>query len=372
MKDKVVLDQQIRKIIHLDMDYFYAQVEIRDDPSLKNEKVIIGYGERGVVSTANYSARKDGVYAGMAIVKAKKLCPDAIFVKPNMKKYEKISLQIIEIIKQYSDIIERVALDEAYIDVTYNKKGISSPYLIAKKIQSEILEKLKLTCSCGVSFNKFLAKVGSDYKKPYGITVIHPQIAEEFVEKLNIGEFKGIGKKNIKKCYEHNIYTGKDLKKFSQQDLYKIFGKIGYNLYYQARAIDNSSVEYLREISSIGYERTLLVDIDNEIDVLKNIELFSLQTELRLINNKKCGKCITLKIKYDNFKQITKSKTISNYIYQKQDIFDICKNLYQLIPKTNKKIRLIGISCSKLANIEIIKKQKKVIQIYLKLEYKKI
>ena len=369
MNEMVVLDQQIRKIIHLDMDYFYAQVEIRDNPNLKNEKVIIGYGERGVVSTANYEARKDGVYSGMSIVKAKKLCPDAVFIKPNMQKYEKISLEIINIIKVYSDIIERVALDEAYIDVTYNKKGIESPYLIAKKLQREIYDKLKLTCSCGVSFNKFLAKIGSDYKKPYGITVIHPKIAQEFVEKLEINQFKGIGKKNIKKCYEHNIYTGKDLKKFSQQDLYKIFGKIGYSLYNQARAIDYSCVEYLREISSIGYERTLLEDINDEKEILKKIEFFSLQTELRLINHKKCGKCITLKIKYDDFKQITKSKTIPNYIYQKNDIFDICKTLYQLIPKTNKKIRLIGISCSKLANIEIINKQKKIIQLYLPLEY---
>ena len=360
----------IKKIIHIDMDYFFAQIEIRDNPQLQNKYVIISadYDERNVVSTCSYNARDKGIHSGMATSEARKICPKGIFITPNIKKYTKVSKEIYKIFSQYSDIIETHSLDEAYLDVTFNKIGKRSAGEIAEKIQNQIYNDLKLTCSCGVSYNKFLAKIGSDYKKPHGITIINPCESKEFIDKLDIKQFRGIGRKGLQKCYANAIYTGKDLFNLSKENSILLFGKLGLTLYDNVRGIDNSDVVSNRKVQSIGYERTLVKDIYEKREMLLELRKIAKRTEERLRKKQKCTRTITLKVKYDDFTKVTKSKTLNYFILNNNDIYDISKSLINKINIGDKKIRLLGISGSKLGEIEIIKKQVIFIQIPLKLD----
>ena len=240
-----LMNDTSRKIIHIDMDAFFASVEERDNPKLKGHPVIIGSdprltGGRGVVSTCNYEARKFGVHSAMSSKEAYERCPQGIFISGNYEKYQVVGLQIREIFKRYTDLIEPMSIDEAYLDVTENKLEIKSAVKIAKLIQHDIWNELQLTASAGVSYNKFLAKIASDYEKPHGLTVILPEEAEAFLAPMDIAKFHGVGKKSVEKLHEMGVYTGADLLKIPEMTLIDKFGRFGFDLYRKARGISNS------------------------------------------------------------------------------------------------------------------------------------
>jgi DNA polymerase-4 len=343
-----------RKILHVDMDAFYASVEIRDDPNLQGKPVIVGGSlkGRGVVLTCSYEARKFGIHSGMGSSKADILCPHATWIPPRFKVYVEISKQIRNIFYEYTDLVEMVSLDEAYLDVTYNKKGLNSAETVAADILKNIKNKTGLTASAGVSFNKFLAKVGSDFNKPNGLTVINEVQAPSFIDKLTIGKFIGVGKVTEKKMKKYGIYTGADLKKFHKDALKKMFGKQGSYFYYMAQGLDNRRVGSYHNRKSIGKERTLsrdLVDPDTLIEILDDI---AVKLTERMKKRKFKGRTITLRIKYYNFHRITRSITCKEPV---DDPNVIMANIKRLIIKTDigkKEIRLVGIALSNLTKYE--------------------
>lgn len=342
---------QHRKIIHIDMDAFYAAVEVRDNPDLKGKPVVVGGkpDSRGVVSTCSYEARKYGIHSAMPCIQAYRLCPRAIFLPPNFPKYKAVSKQIREIFFQYTDLIEPMSLDEAFLDVTKNKKNIPYATEIAKEIKEKIFQKTMLTASAGVSFNKFLAKVASDYKKPDGLTVITPRNADQFINRLPIRKFFGVGKITEKKMVKHGIITGWDLKQKSLQYLVTNFGKMGNYFYQIAHNLDNSPVNPHRIRKSIGTERTFAKDINDLKTIQKYIQKFADEISTWLKKNKKKAKTITLKVKYYDFIQVTRSITLSFYC---DEASTILHNALALLNKTDagqKKIRLLGISLSNLS-----------------------
>ncbi len=299
----------IRKIIHVDMDAFYAAVEQREHPELRGKPIIVGGSpqERGVVATCSYEARKFGIHSAMATSSAIRLCPDAILVPPHFDLYVKASNEINEIFHEYTDLVEPMSLDEAYLDVTENKFGMPYAVKIAREIKKKIFLKTHLTASAGVSYNKFLAKVASGFKKPNGLTVVTPEQAGEFIEKLPIGSFYGVGKVTEKAMFSLGIKTGSDLKKKTVEELTILFGKSGNWFYYLARGIDNSPVEPYRERQSIGREITLSSDIINMDQIKSILQELTFEVEKLLREYGEEGKTITLKIKYYDFKQITRS-----------------------------------------------------------------
>lgn len=346
--EMVGLDRQT-KIIHVDMDYFFAQVEILDNPALKGKPVVISGppNSRSVVGTASYEAREFGVHSGMSANDAHRLCPQAIFVEYHFEKYQAISKQMQEIFQRYSDIIEPLSLDEAYIDVTNNKLKETSAIKIARMIQNDILQELNLTCSIGVSYNKFLAKIGSDYNKPYGITVITPDQAADFIAKLPIRKFPGVGKKSVTSFYQYAIYYGSDLLQYSRDDLIRMFKKRGEILYDRARGIDERKLVVNRIAKSIGAENTFLDDIYGEREALIRLDKIADKVELRLNKKQMSGRTVTLKVKYASFEQITRSKTVGYPISDKKTVLDIINELCQVVD-LQRPIRLLGISVSGL------------------------
>ncbi|MBQ7998321.1 MAG: DNA polymerase IV, partial [Bacteroidales bacterium] len=252
----------MRKIIHIDMDAFYASVEQRDNPSLKGKPIAVGHsGERGVVAAASYEARKFGVRSAMPSTKAARLCPELIFVKGRHEVYKAVSAEIHEIFHQYTDIIESISLDEAFLDVTVNKPGISLAVEIAREIKEKIKARTSLTASAGISYNKFLAKIASDYRKPDGLCTIHPSQALEFIAKLPIESFWGVGNVTAKRMHQIGIHNGMDLRNSPFETLVREFGKAGQLYYNFARGIDNRKVEAVHIRKSVGCERTLEHDI---------------------------------------------------------------------------------------------------------------
>lgn len=346
----------LRKIIHVDMDAFYASVEQMDNPELKGKPVAVGGSEkRGVVSAASYEARKFGVRSAMSGYLAKKRCPEIIFVRPRFERYSKISQQIRKIFFDYTDLVEPLSLDEAYLDVTVNKKGNPSATLIAKEIRARILKEVGLTASAGISINKFVAKVASDYNKPNGQKTVNPEEVEEFLENLDIKKFYGIGKVTAEKMYQHGIFTGKELKTKTKEYLEEHFGKSGAHYYHIVRGIHLSEVKPERTPKSVGAEHTFSENLTSEIFMLEKLEKISAQLEKRLKKHKIAGKTITLKIKYSDFEQHTRSKTMPYFISDKSLIFDIAKELlYQQKPQNS--VRLLGIT---LSNLNTEKKEKK-------------
>lgn len=251
-----------RKIIHIDMDAFFAAVEQRDNPELRGKPVAVGFdGPRGVVSTASYEARKYGVHSAQSIAQAKQRCPNLIIVPCRHDYYAKISHQIHQIFQEYTDLIEPISIDEAFLDVTQNKKGIELAVDIAKEIKTRIKEATGLTASAGISYCKFLAKVASDYRKPDGICTIHPDKALDFIAQLPVEDFWGVGKKTLQKMHFMGIFNGADLRKVSKEHLVEVFGKAGHIFYDFARGIDERPVITYRERKSVGCEQTFLEDI---------------------------------------------------------------------------------------------------------------
>ncbi len=351
----MAFDFPLRKIIHVDMDAFYASVEQHDHPELKGKPVAVGGGsKRGVVSAASYEARKFGVRSAMSGYLAKQKCPELIFVKPRFERYKAVSLQIREVFYSYTDLVEPLSLDEAYLDVTKNKKGNPSATLIAQEIRKTIFEKTGLTASAGISINKFLAKVASDYNKPNGQKTVNPEEALQFLENLEIRKFYGVGKVTAEKMYQLGIFTGKDLKKKSQEFLNQHFGKSGQYYYQVVRGIHLSEVKPERIPKSVGAERTFSENLSSEIFMLEKLENIAAELDRRLKKSKIAGKTVTLKIKYSDFTLQTRSKTLPYFVADKALILETGKTLlYQSELKDS--VRLLGLS---LSNLNTEKKEK--------------
>lgn len=336
-----------RKIIHIDMDAFYASVEQRDNPELRGRPVAVGHaGERGVVSAASYEARKYGVRSAMASLKAMRLCPELVFVPGRMEVYKEVSDHIHEIFHDYTDIIEPLALDEAFLDVTENKPGIPLAIDIAREIKRRVREELGMVASAGVSYNKFLAKIASDFRKPDGLCTIHPDKALDFIDQLSIESFWGVGKVTARRMHALGIHNGRDLRQWSLDGLTREFGKAGRIYYDFSRGIDLRPVEAIRVRKSIGCERTLERDINTQSAVI--IELYHTAEELirRLANKEFKGNTLTLKIKFHDFSQITRSITQEKELITMKTILPLAKKLLTSIEYTQRPIRLIGLSVS--------------------------
>ena len=351
----MTLDLPIRKIIHVDMDAFYASVEELDNPTLKGKPLAVGGSEiRGVVSAANYEARKYGVRSAMSGVMAKRNCPNLIFVKPRFDRYKEISKKIRAIFYDYTDLVEPLSLDEAYLDVTVNKKGNPSASLIAKEIRQRIFDEIGLRASAGISINKFIAKVASDVNKPNGQKTVNPEEVIEFLEQLEIRKFYGVGKVTTEKMYKLGIFTGLDLKQKSEEFLIEHFGKSGGYYYQVVRGVHNSAVKPHRIPKSVGAERTFNENLSSEIFMLERLDHIATELERRLKKSAISGKTITLKIKYSDFSLQTRSKTLPYFVADKSLILETAKELlYQ--EKIENSVRLLGIS---LANLNSDKKEK--------------
>jgi DNA polymerase-4 len=338
-----------RKIIHVDMDAFYASVEQRDNPELRGKPVAVGGSEaRGVVAAASYEARKFGVHSAMPSLTAKRKCPDLIFIKPRFDVYKAVSLQIRQIFAEYTPIIEPLSLDEAYLDVTENLKGIVSATWIAEEIRARIRTETQLTASAGVSYNKFLAKLASDHRKPDGLFVITPEMGPAFVETLPVRKFHGIGPATARKMEQIGVRTGLDLRAQTLDFLQQHFGKAGSYYYWAARGIDERPVRADRIRKSVGAENTFPVDLftyeaarDQLRDIIDTVWGYCERSGTR-------GRTVTLKIKFANFRQITRSRTGQVSIATRVELEQLSNALLEPLFPVAKGIRLLGISLSSL------------------------
>jgi DNA polymerase-4 len=357
-----------RKIIHVDMDAFYASVEQLDNPDLRGKPIAVGGGgERGVVSAASYEARKFGVRSAMSGVQARKNCPHLIFVKPRFERYKEISKKIRAIFNDYTNLVEPLSLDEAYLDVTENKKGNPSASLIAKEIRQRIFEELHLNASAGISNSKFVAKVASDINKPNGQKTIPPEEVLVFLEDLPIEKFYGIGKVTAIKMYNLGIFKGSDLKQKTEVFLTEHFKSSGTHYYNIVRGNLYGEVKPNRKRKSVAAEHTFMQNLTSEVFMLQKLKKISEELELRLIGSKVSGKTITLKIKYSDFKTQTRSKTLPYFVKDKSILFSTVEELL-LQEKVLESVRLLGISVSNL-NIHSKVKTEKPFEIQLKLEF---
>lgn len=339
-----------RKIIHIDMDAFFASVEQRDDPLLRGKPVAVGGSrERGVVAAASYEARQFGVRSAMPSAIAKRKCPALIFVKPDFEKYKAVSRKIHEIFTEYTDLVEPLSLDEAFLDVTEHKTGADSATLIAREIQKRISETLHLTASAGVSYNKFLAKIASDVNKPNGLFIIPPEKAEAFIEQLPIEKFFGIGKVTAGKLNEMGIHFGRDLKKLERYELIRHFGKVGSYYYDICRGIDLRPVNPHRERKSIGAERTFTTDLYLFSEIKEQLEQLVSEVGQRMNQRKATGKTITLKVKFTDFEQITRSHTFPSACASEGQVLDWALKLLPLREIEQRGMRLMGLTFSNLS-----------------------
>ncbi|MBV7389314.1 MULTISPECIES: DNA polymerase IV [Enterococcus] len=342
-----------RKIIHIDMDAFFASVEERDDPELAKHPLVIARhpsdtGGKGVVTTANYKARQYGIHSAMSAQKAYELCPEAIFKPGDHEKYSRVSKQVREVFLRYTDVIEPMSIDEAYLDVTNNKIDQTSAIKIATSIQKDIWREVQLTCSAGVSYNKFLAKLASDYQKPRGLTVISPEEAEVFLKKLPIEKFHGVGKKTVPKMNELGIFTGEDLYQKSEMFLIQQFGKMGYSLYRKVRGIHDSPVNITRERKSVGKEHTYGRPLSTEEEVLSQLRQLSEKVEGALKRVQRHGKTVVVKIRYADFTTVTKRITLPEYLQKKEEIFSQARIIWEEVGGIEKQIRLLGVTVTNL------------------------
>lgn len=337
-----------RKIIHVDMDAFFASVEQRDHPELKGKPIAVGYdGPRGVVSTASYEARRYGVHSAMAMSTAKRYCPVLIVVDGHHEHYREVSEQVHAIFKDYTDLIEPISIDEAFLDVTDNKKGVCDPAAIASEIRARIREELHLTASAGISYNKFLAKISSDYNKPDGQFEVKPEEALDFIAHLPVEKFWGVGPKTLQRMHKIGIFTGADLRAVSLNHLKEVFGKVGEVYYNFSRGIDERPVEPTSLRKSVGCEETMETDITMQSQMI--IELYHLVLELvdRLRKADFKGKTLTLKIKYSDFTIINRGMTVSKVLSTKDDILPLAKKLLQKVDySAARPVRLVGLSVS--------------------------
>ena len=329
------------------MDAFFASVEQRDNPELRGKPIAVGFdGPRGVVSTASYEARPYGVHSAMSMAQAKRRCPQLIVVPTHFEKYKEVSQQIHAVFHEYTDLVEPISLDEAFLDVTDNKKGIELAVDIAKEIKQKILERTSLTASAGVSFNKLLAKIASDMRKPNGIFTVHPDRALDFIGSLPVEKLWGVGPKTANRMHEMGVFTGAQLRCISFEHLVQVFGKMGRVYYDFSRGIDNRPVVVAYERKSVGCERTFLEDL--HIDTKIIIELYHIVLELveRIERKDFRGRTLTLKLKWDATTQITRSLTQEKVLRTKDDILPLAKRLLKYTEYHDRPIRLMGLSVS--------------------------
>ncbi|NQN12159.1 DNA polymerase IV [Streptococcus suis] len=353
-----------RKIIRVDMDAFFAAIEVRDNPALKGKPVVIGAdprlsGGRGVVSTCSYEARAFGIHSAMSSKEAYERCPQAVFISGNYEKYQEVGRQVREIFHRYTDLVEPMSIDEAYLDVTENKLGLSSAVKIAKLIQYDIWNELHLTASAGVSYNKFLAKIASDMEKPHGLTLILPEDAVGILASLPVEKFHGVGKKTVERLHEMGVYTGQDLLDVPEMVLIDRFGRFGYDLYRKARGISNSPVKTNRVRKSIGKERTYRKLLYRDEDVLKELVSLCQRVAASLERNEKQGRTIVLKIRYGDFSTLTKRHSLGEATNQAQVIEKEIRQLFEEVGQAEKGVRLLGVTVtnfmegeSRIANFE--------------------
>lgn len=349
------------------MDAFYASVEQLDNPELRGKPVAVGGGgDRGVVSAASYEARKFGVRSAMSGVVARKNCKHLIFVKPRFSRYKEISNQIRKIFFEYTDLVEPLSLDEAFLDVTKNKKNMLSATLIAKEIRKRIFDDLGLNASAGISSSKFIAKIASDINKPNGQKTIPPEEIISFLEELPIEKFFGVGKVTAAKMYQLGIFIGKDLKSKSKEFLINEFKNSGEHYYKLVRGIHNSDVKPDRIQKSVAAEHTFSKNLTSEVYMLQRLEKIAEELENRLLKSKIAGRTVTLKIKYSDFTQQTRSKTLEYFVKDKALLLTTVKELlYQ--EKVKNSVRLLGISVTNLNNQT--KKKENVMDVQLKFEF---
>lgn len=329
------------------MDAFFASVEQRDNPELRGKPIAVGFdGPRGVVSTASYEARPYGVHSAMSMAQAKRRCPQLIVVPTHFEKYKEVSQQIHAVFHEYTDLVEPISLDEAFLDVTDNKKGIELAVDIAKEIKQKILERTSLTASAGVSFNKLLAKIASDMRKPNGIFTVHPDRALDFIGSLPVEKLWGVGPKTANRMHEMGVFTGAQLRRISCEHLVQVFGKMGRVYYDFSRGIDDRPVVVAYERKSVGCERTFLEDL--HIDTKIIIELYHIVLELveRIERKDFRGRTLTLKLKWDATTQITRSLTQEKVLRTKDDILPLAKRLLKDTEYHDRPIRLMGLSVS--------------------------
>lgn len=340
--------QKYRRIIHVDMDAFYASVEQRDNPELKGRPIAVGHpDERGVVAAASYEARRFGVHSAMPSKRALKLCPSLVFVTPRFEVYKAVSAQMHDIFHEYTDIIEPISLDEAFLDVTDNKPGIDLAVTIAKEVKQKIRDRLSLTASAGISYNKFLAKIASDFRKPDGLFSIHPDSAMEFIARLPIEAFWGVGPVTAKKMHLHGINNGAELRRFGKDELRKLFGKNGAVYYNFARGIDYRPVTPERVRKSVGCESTFDHDIYSDIDINHELAELSLNLQRRIERAGFKGRTLTVKIKFHDFSQITRSYSTNDAICYRDDIMKFAMNLVRTVNiSADNPVRLLGLSVS--------------------------
>ncbi|MBL4607038.1 MAG: DNA polymerase IV [Pseudomonadales bacterium] len=340
-----------RKIIHIDMDAFFASVEQRDTPALQGRPVIVGGqpDSRGVVAACSYEARQFGIHSAMPSSRAKRLCPDAIFVPPRFQVYREISQQLHDIFSTFTDFIEPLSLDEAYLDVSESQREQGSATLIARAITQEISHKLNLSASAGVSYNKFLAKIASDMDKPNGLYVIRPEQAEAFILKLPVRKFFGVGKVTEKKMQQLGIHTGADLRNWPEPALRQYFGKSGGYYYRIARGIDDRPVRNHRQRKSIGKEITFSADLLDTGEILMHLQQLGVRVAELLQQKELTAKTFTLKVKYHDFIQITRSISFSQELSQPTDFLPTIPILFAKTELGKRPCRLLGLSASNLS-----------------------
>jgi len=339
----------MRKIIHIDMDAFFASVEQLDNPSLRGRPVAVGgSGPRSVVAAASYEARRYGVRSAMPSVTAKRLCPSIVFVKGRFERYQEESEAIFEIFSRYSDLIEPLSIDEAFLDVTRDKKDIGSATLIANAIKDDIKRERGLTASAGVSFNKFLAKMASDINKPDGIFVILAEDAVTFIDNLKIDKFYGIGKVTAEKMHNLGIHYGRDLRKWDEESLIRNFGKAGTFFYQMVRGIDNRPVDCESVRKSVGAETTFDKDLSKQFEIIA--ELYHIEQEVmrRVKEAEFHGRTVTLKVKFNDFRQISRSHTLLSYIHDFETLHKEVTALRKSVDLSHTRIRLLGVSVSSI------------------------
>lgn len=345
MTDKTADKSGFRKIIHIDMDAFFAAVEQRDNPELRGRPIVVGHdGPRGVVATASYEARRYGIHSAMPSVTARRKCPHLIFVPGRMDVYKEVSMSIHEIFHEYTDIVEPLSLDEAFLDVTENKPGIEYAVEIARQIKSKIRERLNLVASAGISYNKFLAKIASDYRKPDGLCTIHPSRALEFIDGIDIERFWGVGPVTARHMHELGIHNGRDLRQRPLHQLTEEFGKAGIIYYNFVRGIDDRPVSPVRERKSIGCEETFDHDISDPTELEEMLLPLIKDLIGRLERKNFTGHTLTLKVKFHDFTQISRSITISGLFDSEDIITDYALRLAKSVDCTSHPVRLMGMT----------------------------
>lgn len=338
-----------RSIIHLDMDAFYPSVEILDNPELRGKPVIVGgSSKRGVVSSASYEARKFGVHSAQPIARAVNLCPDGIFLPVRMERYKEMSGRIFEIFRRYTPLVEPLSIDEAFLDVTGTERLMGDPVSVAIQIKKTVSDETGLTVSAGVAPSKFIAKIASDMDKPDGLTVVHPEKVMEFLDPLPVSKMWGAGKVTIEKLSRFNIRTFYDLRTFPVNILERTFGKNGPRMHLLAKGIDSRSVETGHEIKSIGHELTFPEDIPDIESAEKRLLFLSMKTGRRMRKNGVSGRTLTLKVKYSDFKQVTRSETFDTYTNDGRIIYNASRQLLKKTETGKRPVRLLGVSMSGL------------------------